>query len=90
MLLIDERAAIEAIPAMLAREPELAIELEEKLHRLIDVVGLQSSVALARLSEVEGLFRIANRQEPEDHFDVSSAPSRTIAKRQGRGGKRQF
>ncbi len=41
MLLLDERRAVEAIPAMLARDPELASRMTGNLRQLIDVVGLQ-------------------------------------------------
>ena len=56
MLLIDEKAALGAIPAMLQKDPELAAEMDKKLRRILDVVGLQTSAAKARLSEMEALF----------------------------------
>ena len=39
MLTLDERRAVEAIPAMLAKDPDLASTLAGKLRRLIAVVG---------------------------------------------------
>ena len=40
-LLFDERRAVEAIPAMLARDPELASRMASSLARLIEVVGVE-------------------------------------------------
>ena len=55
-LLIDEAAAIEAIPAMLARDPDLAARLGASMRRLIKVVGIQSEAGRARLADIEALF----------------------------------
>jgi pimeloyl-ACP methyl ester carboxylesterase len=63
MLLLDERRAVQAIPAMLARDPELGSRMIGNLHRLIDVVGLRSEVEKARLAEIEAL--IEGSSEPE-------------------------
>ena len=62
MLLLDERRAIEAIPAMLAKDPHLAARMAGKLRQLIDVVGLRNSEAKARLAEVEAFFRTRRYQ----------------------------
>jgi hypothetical protein len=56
MLLLDERRAIDAIPSMLATNPELASRMKSKLERMIELVGVHSKVARARLAEVEALF----------------------------------
>jgi hypothetical protein len=56
MLLLDERRCIEAIPSMIATDPKLAGRLSEALHDVIDVVGLGSAQAKARLAEIEGLL----------------------------------
>jgi pimeloyl-ACP methyl ester carboxylesterase len=56
MLLIDERRALEAIPAMLEKDPGLAAQMEKKLHRVLSVVGLQTSDAKSRLAEMQALF----------------------------------
>jgi hypothetical protein len=56
MLLLDERRAINAIPAMLAADPELAIRMKSKLDRMIELVGVHSKPARSRLAEVEALF----------------------------------
>jgi pimeloyl-ACP methyl ester carboxylesterase len=56
-LLLDERRAVDAIPAMLARDPELASVMKSDLARLIEVVGVETPSGKARLREVEQLFR---------------------------------
>ncbi len=56
MLLLDERRSVEAIPAMLAKGPDLASRMAGNLHRLIDAVGLRSSLSKARLAEIEELI----------------------------------
>ena len=56
MLLLDERRAVEAIPAMLDRDPELASRMTGNLGRMIEVVGVQSRTSKARLAEIEALF----------------------------------
>jgi hypothetical protein len=56
MLVLDERRAVEALPAMLEKDPKLASRMADNLHRVIDAVGLQSELATARLAEVETLF----------------------------------
>ena len=43
MLLLDERRAIEAIPAMLAKDPHLAARMAAKLHQVIEVVGSEAA-----------------------------------------------
>ena len=63
MLLLDERRAVEAIPAMLARDPDLASRMTGKLRQVIDVVGLSSKVSKARLAEIEALFESSGRLE---------------------------
>jgi pimeloyl-ACP methyl ester carboxylesterase len=61
MLLLDERRAVEAIPAMLANDPKLASRMAGNLRRMIDAVGLRSKVEHARLAEVETLFQSGER-----------------------------
>ena len=72
MLLLDERRAVEAIPAMLARDPDLASHMTSNLHRIIGVVGLRTSQAKARLEEIEELIenggqgeRLRTTEEPD-------------------------
>ena len=56
-LLLDERRAVEAIPAMLDRDPDLSSRMASNLRRMIDVVGVNTTIAKARLAEIEDLFR---------------------------------
>ena len=53
MLLVDERRAVEAIPAMLAKDPALAERMRAMLRRLIETIGLRSDEAKSRLAELE-------------------------------------
>ena len=63
MLLLDERRAVEAIPAMLAKDPELASRMTSNLRHLIDVVGLQSPIAKARFAEIEDLLEHGGQRD---------------------------
>ena len=63
MLLLDERACIEAMPRMIATDPKLAAQLSESLHEVIDVVGVSSPLAKARLAEIEGLLEAGGVRE---------------------------
>jgi pimeloyl-ACP methyl ester carboxylesterase len=56
MLLLDQRRAVNAIPAMLARDPKSASRMAGMLHRVIDAVGLRTELERARLAEVERFF----------------------------------
>jgi pimeloyl-ACP methyl ester carboxylesterase len=56
MLLLDERRALNAIPAMLAKDPNHALRMADALHRVIDAVGLRTELGHMRLAEVERLF----------------------------------
>jgi hypothetical protein len=70
MLLLDERRAIEAIPSMLARDPELASRMTGHLRQLINVVGVSSKVSKARLAEIEPLFEGGGQCESTDHVSA--------------------
>jgi len=43
MLVLDERRAVETIPDLLAKDPDLASRMADNFHRIIDVVGLRTS-----------------------------------------------
>lgn len=62
MLLIDERAAIAAIPAMIAKNPDLASRMKGKIDRMIELVGVHSKTSRARLAEIEALFEATESQ----------------------------
>jgi len=67
MLLLDERHAIEAIPIMLARNPDLASRMRGKFDRMIEQVGVHSKMARTRLTEIEEIF---------EHEEAQTAPSK--------------
>ena len=66
MLLLDERRAVEAIPAMLDKDPDLASRMASNLQRMIDVVGLRSHVSKDRLAEIERSFRATGTASPRE------------------------
>jgi hypothetical protein len=79
MLLIDQPAALDAIPAMLEKDPDLAQEMERKLHRVIDTIGLQTDAAKSRLGEIDGLFkgvpaRVIAKPREADVVKIPTAP----------------
>jgi len=55
-LQLDERRAIEAIPAMLDTDPELAARMAGTLRKLIDVLHVESPLGKKRLAEITALF----------------------------------
>jgi pimeloyl-ACP methyl ester carboxylesterase len=73
-LLLDQRRAVAAIPAMMAKEPELAKKMVAELRRLLDVVGVQSEAGKARLGEIEALLKPSvSRSQAEATPAVSEA-----------------
>ncbi|MDQ8700853.1 DUF3141 domain-containing protein [Hyphomicrobium sp. LHD-15] len=68
LLLLDQRRAVEAMPGMLAKDPDLARKMLATLRRLIEVVGLRSDEAKARMAEIERLFEdgAADRERADD------------------------
>jgi hypothetical protein len=60
LLLLDEKGAMAAVPAMLAKDPDLARRMEGALHRMVDAVALRTESAKARWGEVEHLFEDLN------------------------------
>ncbi|MBA2125707.1 3-hydroxyalkanoate synthetase [Hyphomicrobium methylovorum] len=78
MLILDERRAIAAIPEMLATNPDLAARMKGKLDRMIELVGVHSKLARARLAEIEALF---------ENEDMASLPAKQAAISQARNGR---
>jgi pimeloyl-ACP methyl ester carboxylesterase len=78
MLLLDERRAVEAIPHMLARDPDLATRLASNLHQLIDAVGVRSKMAKARLAEIEAIFEGSGQREASRAADRDQSPPGTV------------
>jgi len=89
MLVLDERRAVEAIPAMLERDPKLASRMADNLHRVVDAVGLQTKLANARLAEVESLFetREGDRSPPLARQETHSAGARPVQRQPARSPK---
>lgn len=56
MLLLDEDRAVEAIPAMLARDGKRAAGAGRELRRLIEAVALKSETGRARFARIEAMF----------------------------------
>ena len=55
-LLLDERHAVEAIPAMLDTDPELAQRMATTLRKLTDVIGVESKLGKSRFAEMASMF----------------------------------
>jgi hypothetical protein len=64
MLLLDEGRAVNAIPAMLAKDPKSASRMAGILHRVIDAVGLHTELGHMRLAEVDRLFELERSIQP--------------------------
>lgn len=82
-LVIDERAALDAIPEMLARDPKEAANMEHKFNRLVDAIALTTAEARERLETVRGLLQSAR------HIDHENEPSSTPPVRVLPGHKRR-
>jgi hypothetical protein len=68
-LLLDERRAIEAIPAMLDTDPDLAPHMGSTLRKLIEVLGVESKLGKTRLAEITAMFesrKMAKNGGPKD------------------------
>jgi pimeloyl-ACP methyl ester carboxylesterase len=68
-LLLDERRAIEAIPAMLDTNPDLAPRMGSTLRKLIEVLGVESKLGKTRLAEITAMFesrKTAKNGGPKD------------------------
>ena len=71
MLLLDERRAVDAIPTMLDKDPDLASHFAGKLRRMIDMLGLRSYESKNRLAEITRIF------ERTGNHEFSSVSART-------------
>jgi Protein of unknown function (DUF3141) len=88
MLVLDERRAVEAIPAMLKKDPKLASRMADKLHRVIEAVGLQTELANARLAEVERLFETREADASKlEHEKARLAGVRSVQSQPARSPK---
>jgi pimeloyl-ACP methyl ester carboxylesterase len=79
MLLLDERDAMNAVPGMLAKDPNLSRRMEGALRSMIDAVALRTDAAKARWGEVQRLFEEVNghRKAAADNRD-KRAPLATL------------
>jgi hypothetical protein len=86
-LLLDERHAVAAIPAMLAKDQELASRMATALGRLIEVVGVESPVGKARLREMEKVFRekprLVGTHGSDDGDHLERQPRRQLRRASG-------
>jgi hypothetical protein len=55
-LLLDERHAVESIPAMLDADPELAQRMATTLRKFTDVIGAESKLGKSRFAEMTAMF----------------------------------
>ncbi|HET9537950.1 MAG TPA: DUF3141 domain-containing protein [Mesorhizobium sp.] len=62
-LLLDERHAVEAIPAMLDTDPELAQRMATTLRKFTDVIGVESKLGKSRFAEMVSMFE--SRKAPK-------------------------
>ena len=73
-LLLDERHAVDAIPAMLDRDPDLSSRMTSNLRRIIDAVGVNGTIAKARRAEIEDLFRSSGQRPSTARLGTRSSP----------------
>jgi pimeloyl-ACP methyl ester carboxylesterase len=77
-LLLEERLAIEAIPGMLAGDPELASRMGSTLRRLIEVLGVESKLAKTRLAEIEAMFESRKEVKPPKNGSPAKHSLKTV------------
>lgn len=91
MLIIDERGAIDAIPEMLARNPEVAADMEKKLDRMIEALGLQSPEAKERYEAMRAAFAQSYALQGHIEKNTSKAPGvHALPGRKGQGPRRHI
>jgi hypothetical protein len=78
MLLLDERRAVETIPDMLAKDPEAASRISDNLHKMINVVGLRTSLAKARLQEIDQLIEVGKQRSHPRPTDRETREHATV------------
>jgi hypothetical protein len=91
MLLLDQERAVEAIPDMLAQDPDLALELGKRVRQTLEVTGLRSQLAKERMAEIEEIFKIElRRAAPEipDQEQGRAAPIPPVRSHAAKGAKR--
>ena len=85
--LSEVRRAVEAIPAMLDTDPELAARMATTLRKLIDVLHVESTQGKKRLAEIAALFEskakaktAKNGAPKEGHKQPAQPRAQTAAK----------
>lgn len=84
MLVIDQRGAIDAIPEMLAHDPAGAADMQHKLGRMIEVLGLKTSDAQQRYKKMRSMFE--HVQSMHGHAEMPTADTPTVHALPGRKG----
>jgi hypothetical protein len=84
LLLLDERRALEAIPAMFARDPDLTAEIAGGVRRVIDAVGPLSKASQVRLTEMEKLLKPYGQRHGARAGDRDKVASIATPGRQGK------
>jgi hypothetical protein len=88
MLLLDEVRAVEAIPAMLAHDPERAMTAGRDLRRVIEVLGLKTDLGKRRFAGIERMFARIGGQ-PVLETERLDTPGRVERRRRSmQGGRR--
>jgi hypothetical protein len=77
MLSLDEKGAVDAIPSMLDKDPDLAFRMADRLRQLIDVVSPRSPEAKARVGEMKALFDQFKAREASKDSDRKIEPERS-------------
>jgi len=72
-LILEEQRAVEAIPALLARDPKLAARMAGILREIIAAVGVSNPVSKARLAEVEAMFDRSGMPGDQDQVEMLAA-----------------
>jgi len=78
MLVLDERRAVDAIPSMLVKNPDLASRMISILGRVIEAVGVQSSVSKVRLAEIQAMFERVELARPSKTADREKTEPDTV------------
>ncbi len=102
MLMLDERAAVDALPALLAGIGENARGALELVHRVVTAKGPLEGESVERFAEIERIFEgaaesgpsgavplrpVANGAASEKPAASRAAPQRRATQRRGAGGR---
>ena len=87
MLLLDERRAIEAMPAMLDADLELAQRMATTLRKLIEVLGVESKLGKSRLAEMTAMFESRKAAKGSQEWCAEGESHGTYWPRAGASGE---